>query len=264
MRQVVDQLQRWNFRLCGVFLLDSQFLIQASKFLAGVMTALSAMVILELPHVNVLSKMDLLDKQAKREIEKYTGLCYYQSSTSFSHTFPPFSPPHSPPQIPRPGHSYLAVRTRPRCEQEVPQTQQGYHNSGQWLHHFSLTRTWSARTRTHTDWWLQSSTVPSSGRLWGRHYWWSANIHWHHHTIWRGPRHQSTQGVWSILLSIPTSISQYIMYNTNIMFGCVQTIFAQHTIQDLCHIGSWLCYASSLSLSLPPLPHTHTHTTTTS
>ena len=66
----MDQLQRWNFRLCGVFLLDSQFLIQASKFLAGVMTALSAMVTLELPHINVLSKVDLLDKKAKKEIEK--------------------------------------------------------------------------------------------------------------------------------------------------------------------------------------------------
>ena len=71
MRQIVDQLQRWNFRLCGIFLLDSQFLIETSKFLAGVMTALSAMVTLELPHVNVLSKMDLLDKKAKKEIEKY-------------------------------------------------------------------------------------------------------------------------------------------------------------------------------------------------
>jgi len=71
MKQIVDQLQRWNFRLCGVFLLDSQFLIETSKFLAGVMTALSAMVTLELPHVNVLSKMDLLDKKAKKEIEKY-------------------------------------------------------------------------------------------------------------------------------------------------------------------------------------------------
>ena len=53
-----------------IFLLDSQFLIQASKFLAGVMTALSAMVTLELPHVNVLSKVDLLEKKAKKEIEK--------------------------------------------------------------------------------------------------------------------------------------------------------------------------------------------------
>ena len=73
MKQVVDQLQKWNFRLCAVFLLDSQFLIETSKFFAGAMTALSAMVTLELPHINVLSKMDLLDKKAKIEVQKYVN-----------------------------------------------------------------------------------------------------------------------------------------------------------------------------------------------
>ena len=75
MRQLVDQLHKWNFRLCGVFLLDSQFLIDAAKYFAGSMAALSAMVTLELPHVNILSKMDLLDKKTKREIEKYVYFC---------------------------------------------------------------------------------------------------------------------------------------------------------------------------------------------
>lgn len=69
-RKLVDQLHTWNFRLCGVFLLDAQFLIDISKFFAGSMAALSSMVTLELPHVNVLSKMDLLDKKTKKEIEK--------------------------------------------------------------------------------------------------------------------------------------------------------------------------------------------------
>ena len=72
MRQIVDTLQnRWNFRLCVVFLLDSQFLVEASKFFAGMMTALATMVTLELPHVNVLSKVDLLDARAKKELVRY-------------------------------------------------------------------------------------------------------------------------------------------------------------------------------------------------
>lgn len=66
----MDQLHKWNFRLCGVFLLDSQFLVDASKYFAGSMAALSAMVTLELPHINILSKMDLLDKRTKKEVEK--------------------------------------------------------------------------------------------------------------------------------------------------------------------------------------------------
>lgn len=70
----MDTLQnRWNFRLCVVFLLDSQFLVEASKFFAGMMTALATMVTLELPHVNVLSKVDLLDAKAKKELDRWEG-----------------------------------------------------------------------------------------------------------------------------------------------------------------------------------------------
>ena len=159
MRQVVDQLHRWNFRLCGVFLLDSQFLIQASKFLAGVMTALSAMVTLELPHVNVLSKMDLLDKKAKKEIEKYTCLCYYQPSSSFSHTSPPFSP--SPPST----HTHTLLRyLDPDTATLLSELGQGvskkFHKLNKaittlvsgYTHHFSVTRTSKCtHTHAHTD-----------------------------------------------------------------------------------------------------------------
>ncbi len=70
MQQLVARLQQWNFRLCGVFLLDSQFLIDSAKFFSGIMTALSTMVSLELPHVNVMGKLDLLEKKAKKDIER--------------------------------------------------------------------------------------------------------------------------------------------------------------------------------------------------
>ncbi len=70
MQQLIAQLQQWNFRLCGIFLLDSQFLTDAAKFFSGVMTALSTMVTLELPHINVMGKLDLLDKKSKKNIER--------------------------------------------------------------------------------------------------------------------------------------------------------------------------------------------------
>ena len=75
MRQLVDQLQKWNFRICGVFLLDAQFMMDAAKFFAGSMAALSSMVTLELPHVNILSKMDMLDKKSKKGIQRYAMFC---------------------------------------------------------------------------------------------------------------------------------------------------------------------------------------------
>lgn len=70
MKQLVEKLQAWNFRVCGVFLIDAQFLIDASKFVSGVMCALSTMVNLEITHVNVMSKLDLLNKKAKKDLER--------------------------------------------------------------------------------------------------------------------------------------------------------------------------------------------------
>lgn len=71
MKQLVDKLQRMDFRICGTFLIDSQFMIEASKFVSGVLTALSTMVTLEIPHVNVMTKLDLLSKKAKKDLERY-------------------------------------------------------------------------------------------------------------------------------------------------------------------------------------------------
>lgn len=70
-RDLVNLLQSWNFRVCSVFLVDSQFMIDGPKFLSGTMAALSVMANMELPHVNVLSKMDLLQKQSRAHLDKF-------------------------------------------------------------------------------------------------------------------------------------------------------------------------------------------------
>lgn len=70
-RQLCELLQSWNFRVATVFLLDSQFMIDGSKFVSGTMAALSVMANLELPHINVLSKMDLLTKGARSQLDRY-------------------------------------------------------------------------------------------------------------------------------------------------------------------------------------------------
>ena len=71
MRQFVEQLERWNFRTCAVFLLDSQFLIDSAKYFSGVLAALSVMVTLEVPHVNIMTKVDLLSEDEKNNLQKY-------------------------------------------------------------------------------------------------------------------------------------------------------------------------------------------------
>ncbi|KAL1511309.1 hypothetical protein AB1Y20_006114 [Prymnesium parvum] len=60
MRHLIDALQRMRFRVCALYLLDAQFVADVSKFVSGVLCCLSAMTALELPHVSVLSKCDLL------------------------------------------------------------------------------------------------------------------------------------------------------------------------------------------------------------
>uniref|UniRef100_A0A131Y2I2 GPN-loop GTPase 3 n=1 Tax=Ixodes ricinus TaxID=34613 RepID=A0A131Y2I2_IXORI len=71
MKKLIDVLQSWDFRVCGVFLIDSQFMVETTKFFSGVLSALSAMVNFETPHVNVITKMDLLNKAGRRKISRY-------------------------------------------------------------------------------------------------------------------------------------------------------------------------------------------------
>lgn len=70
-KQLLRLLENWNFRVCGVFLVDSQFMTDGAKFLSGTLAALSVMANIEVPHVNILSKMDLLSKTARSQLDKY-------------------------------------------------------------------------------------------------------------------------------------------------------------------------------------------------
>ena len=71
MKSIVDILNRLNYRVCGVFLLDSQFIEDTTKFFAGIMAAMSAMVQLEIPHINVMTKMDLVPQgKSLQELER--------------------------------------------------------------------------------------------------------------------------------------------------------------------------------------------------
>ncbi|CAH0493923.1 unnamed protein product [Peronospora farinosa] len=69
MKQLCDSLKDWGFNICCVFyLIDSLFIVDPTKFVSGVLCSLSAMVQLELPHINVLTKCDLVDD---KELSKY-------------------------------------------------------------------------------------------------------------------------------------------------------------------------------------------------
>ncbi|NXW85148.1 GPN2 GTPase, partial [Alopecoenas beccarii] len=65
LKNVFAQLAKWNFRLAAVHLVDSHYCTDPGKFISVLCTSLSAMLHVELPHVNILSKMDLIEQYGK-------------------------------------------------------------------------------------------------------------------------------------------------------------------------------------------------------
>jgi GTPase SAR1 family protein len=61
-----------NIRMCATYLLEATFVVDRPKFFSGTLSAMSAMMMLEMPHLNILSKMDLVKGQiAKREMKRF-------------------------------------------------------------------------------------------------------------------------------------------------------------------------------------------------
>lgn len=61
-----------NVNLCAAYLLESTFVIDRAKFFAGTLSAMSAMILLEIPHINILSKMDLVKGSVpKRDLKRF-------------------------------------------------------------------------------------------------------------------------------------------------------------------------------------------------
>uniref|UniRef100_A0A8C8R579 GPN-loop GTPase 2 n=1 Tax=Pelusios castaneus TaxID=367368 RepID=A0A8C8R579_9SAUR len=65
LKNVFAQLAKWNFTLAAVHLVDSHYCTDPGKFISVLCTSLSTMLHVELPHVNVLSKMDLIEQYGK-------------------------------------------------------------------------------------------------------------------------------------------------------------------------------------------------------
>lgn len=71
MKSFSQYLSRQGYNLVAVYCLDVQFASDGPKFVAGALQALSAMVQLELPHVNLLTKVDLLAEDSKGVLDEF-------------------------------------------------------------------------------------------------------------------------------------------------------------------------------------------------
>lgn len=69
--RLINLLNELGFRMCGVFCLDSQFVTDMAKYMSGTFSALSTLVNLEIPFINLLTKIDLLPADQRRKVKKY-------------------------------------------------------------------------------------------------------------------------------------------------------------------------------------------------
>jgi len=75
MLKLVTELTSWGYSVCALHLLDSHFISDPSKFLSGTLICLSAMVHLQLPHINIITKIDLLNDQPDKKKLLYERYC---------------------------------------------------------------------------------------------------------------------------------------------------------------------------------------------
>ncbi|XP_062510547.1 GPN-loop GTPase 2-like [Corticium candelabrum] len=80
-RNIVSALQKWEYRLVSVHLVDSHHCSDPGKFIAVLLTSLSTMLQIQLPHINVLSKIDLIQQYGKLAF----GLDFYTETLDLSY-----------------------------------------------------------------------------------------------------------------------------------------------------------------------------------
>ena len=84
MKQVIEQMATWGYTssMCSVFIVDATFVCDAPKFISGSLLSLSAMIALELPHVNILTKCDLIDEEkVEKVLEVDSALVLWERET---------------------------------------------------------------------------------------------------------------------------------------------------------------------------------------
>ncbi|KAI9490129.1 GPN-loop GTPase [Zychaea mexicana] len=64
-KKILDKLEKLNYRLVAVHLVDAHYCTDPAKYISVLLLSLKTMIQLELPHVNVLSKIDLIESYGK-------------------------------------------------------------------------------------------------------------------------------------------------------------------------------------------------------
>ncbi|KAF9515104.1 hypothetical protein BS47DRAFT_1328385 [Hydnum rufescens UP504] len=89
LKHIIDRLTKIGFRLAAVHLCDAHYVTDAAKYISVVLLALRTMLHIGLPHINVLSKVDLITQYGDLEfnLDFYTevqDLSYLSNALSSS------------------------------------------------------------------------------------------------------------------------------------------------------------------------------------
>ncbi len=60
MSDLTKKLKKIGVNMCSVYCIDSTFLTEQSKFISGCAVSLATMIQMELPHINIITKCDLI------------------------------------------------------------------------------------------------------------------------------------------------------------------------------------------------------------
>ncbi|CAE6532770.1 unnamed protein product [Rhizoctonia solani] len=106
---LMSHLSRLGIRLCGVYLLDSQFMEDRYKYFSGVMSAMSAMVNFSVPWINIMSKMDLVSGDARNGVKGKRDVARFLDPDPFLIQSAPGQPTGTEEQNPRFHHLNEAI-----------------------------------------------------------------------------------------------------------------------------------------------------------
>ena len=78
LKQILTRLEKeHNFRMVAVHMVDASYLYDRYKFLAAMTLSLSSIVGIEIPFINLITKMDLLKTMGRPDM----NLMFYQGTT---------------------------------------------------------------------------------------------------------------------------------------------------------------------------------------
>ncbi|KAG5652676.1 hypothetical protein H0H81_004113 [Sphagnurus paluster] len=74
LKRIVEKLTKHGLRLAAVHLCDAHYVTDASKYISVLLLSLRTMLHLELPHINVLSKVDLISQYGDLGTGRFFGI----------------------------------------------------------------------------------------------------------------------------------------------------------------------------------------------